>query len=200
MRGLLVKALKDTVAQIKKDTALMPLAHWNEAVFGFAYSRAVTKLARDVRQFCQCNRIDLVVHHKSERAFVEFKFYMRSPACDPLRGTKMGWKGGPGRKNFREFRESVGKLRRRSASRKVLKLVVLFYCDPISTMDGKHKTFHADYGDNSHLQRELKIRLLHSIRPFSPKGCESICNARLYEVRARRRPVRARRGRRDPSV
>lgn len=179
MRELLITAFEDTVAQIKVDAAMMPLTRWSEAVFRFVYSRAIARRAPDVTQFFECDRIDLVLHRASERAFVEFKFYMYSTAYDPLSGIKNGMKGGPSPKNRREFEKSVEALRRRSVPPEVLKLVALFYCDPISTTG---RTFDAYYGDSSGVERELKIRLLVSIGPFSSEGSECICNARLYDV------------------
>ena len=75
MRQLLITAFEDAVAQFRADEKLMPLARWNEFVFRFIYSRAIAKREPDVTQFVECSRIDLVLHRKSERAFVEFKFY-----------------------------------------------------------------------------------------------------------------------------
>jgi hypothetical protein len=69
MRKLLITAFEDAVAQIKAD-AMMPLTRWNESVFRFFYSRAVATRAPDVTQFFECDRIDLVLHRKSERAWL----------------------------------------------------------------------------------------------------------------------------------
>ncbi len=181
MRQLLVKAFKDAVDRIKEDLATMPLTRWNEFVFRFIYSRAVTTQEPDVTQFVEINRIDLVLHRKSERAFLEFKFYLHAPRYDPLSGDKIGWKGGPG-KAYREFENSVENLRGRPAPSEVLKLVALFYSDPVSTSGRKHKTFDADFGDSSGIERKLNIRSLVSIGPFRSNGSHSVCNAKLYEV------------------
>jgi hypothetical protein len=180
MRQLLIKAFKDTAEQIKADLAMMPLERWSESVFRFIYSRAVAKLEPDVTHFVECSRIDLVLHRKRERAFVEFKFYLHAHRYDPLCGNKIGWKGGPGRKNYREFKKCVQTLRRRYRGSKVLRLVALFYSDPVDT---RRKTFDAYFGDKSGVKRKLKIRRLDSISPFASNGSESTCNVRLYEVR-----------------
>jgi hypothetical protein len=119
-----------------------------------------------------------VLHRGIVRAFVEFEFYIHSIRYDPLSGKKCGMKGGPGRKNFREFRRCVeGPKRRRAPS--ALKLVVLFYFDP----DGStgNRRYDADYGNHRRLQKELGIPLtLRATEEFRANGSD--CNARLYEV------------------
>ncbi len=179
MHQLLITAFGDAVAQIKADVGLMPLTRWNESVFRFIYSLAVATREPDVTQFVECNRIDLVLHRKSERAFVEFKFYIHSTAHDALSGIKRGMKGCPSPANRQEFENCVETLRRRSVAPEVLKLVALFYADPVGTTE---KTYEAYYGDSSGVDDELKIRRLVSIGPFLSSGSESICNAKLYEV------------------
>ncbi len=179
MCKLLITAFEDAVAQIKAEVALTPLARWNESVFRFMYSRAVATREPNITQFVECSRIDLVLHRKSERAFVEFKFYTHSTAYHPLSGIKRGMKGYPSPANRQEFENCVETLRRRSVPPEVLKLVALFYADPVSTTE---KTYETYYGDSSGVEHELEIRRLVSIGPFLPNGSESICNARLYEV------------------
>jgi hypothetical protein len=132
MRQLLITAFEDAVAQIKAEEVRMPLPRWNESVFRFMYSRAVATLEPDVTQLFECNRIDLVLHRGSERALVEFKFYTHSVACDAMTGSQVGMKGYPSPKNCREFKKCVETLRRRSAPPDVLKLVALFYADPVA--------------------------------------------------------------------
>jgi hypothetical protein len=179
MRQLLITAFEDAVTQTKADLKLMPLTRWNESVFRFLYSRAVTTRAPDVTQFFECNKIDLVLHRKSEGAFIEFKFYIHSPAYDALTGKKIDMKSFASPQNFREFKNSVGILRQRPAPPEILKLVALFYSDPC---DPRRKTYNACYGDSSGVERELNICRLISIGPFSPEGSDTICSARLYEV------------------
>lgn len=182
MRQLVITAFKDAVAQIESDMALMPIARWNESVFRFMYSRAVTQTASDrvldVRQFFECERVDLVLHHQSERAFVEFKFCIHSPKYKASLGESCGWKGYPSDKNLSEFTKCVRNLRERSVSPDALKLVALFYADPINTKAKKYEDY---YGDRRRIGRELRIRELASIGPFSPNGLEN-CKARLYEI------------------
>jgi len=179
MRQLLNTAFEDTVDQIKADMAMMPLTRWDESVFRFMFSRAVTKRDPDITQFFECHRIDLVLRRKSARAFVEFKFYIHSPRYDELDGTTWGMKGGAGDKNFGEFEKCVRTLRERPVPPTVLKLVALFYSDPATG-----KKYEAYYGDSSGVERKLRIHPLVSIGPFSSKGSEGIRNARLYQVRA----------------
>ena len=110
---------------------------------------------------------------------MEFKFYIHSPRYDELDGTPEGMKGGAGKKNFGEFKDCVRTLRQRHKAHGVLKLVALFYSDP-ATGTG----YDAYYGESSDFEGKLRIDRLVSIGPFTPRGSEGICNARLYEVRA----------------
>ena len=86
MRQLLINAFKQTVGQIEQDLPQTPLDLWNESVFRFQYSLAITNQNGGVKQFAECQRIDLVLHHESERAFVEFKFYIRAARHDLFTG------------------------------------------------------------------------------------------------------------------
>jgi hypothetical protein len=162
--------------------ALMPIERWNEAVFRFMFSRTVTKAAREqmlkVDQFFECDRVDLVLHKNSERAFIEFKFYIHSPKHDALSGESCGWKGFPSEKNLSEFMNCIQTLRARSVPPNTLKLVALFYADPVNNTGRRYED---DYGDRSCIDNELKIRRLVAIGPFSPNGRDN-CHARLYEI------------------
>jgi len=179
MHQLLTAAFQETVTQFKAEEVLMPLARWNESVFRFLYSRAIATLEPDVTQLVECSRIDLVLYRRSERAFVEFKFYIHSVAYDSVTGEKLGKKGYPSLKNRREFENCVKALRQRLVPPEVLKLVALFYADPVP---GTRNTFDMCYGNRSGIENELKIRRLVSIGPFLANDSQSSCNARLYEV------------------
>ena len=156
----------------------MPLTRWNESVFRFMFSRAVTELDPTVEQFFECGRIDLVLRRPGGCAFVEFKFYIHSPRYDPATERTIGFKGGPSKKNRGEFEHSVELLRERAPYRS-LKLVALFYSDPATGR--KYDTY---YGYGSRVAPKLRMRQLVSIGPFSSADSGGICNARLYEVRA----------------
>src|SRR5271167_218679 len=172
MRQLLITAFEDAVEQIRAGEARMPLDRWNESVFRFMYSQAVAIREPDVKQFIECSRIDLVLHRKSERAFVEFKFYTHSTAYDPLLGIRTRMKGFPSAKNRQEFENCVETLRQQSVAPEVLKLIALFYADPVGASE---KTCEKYYGDGSCVEDELKIRQLVSIGPFQSNGSQSIC-------------------------
>jgi hypothetical protein len=183
MRQLLITAFKDAVNQIKADAVFMPLARWNESIFRFIFSRAIAiaNLEQDVTQFFECSRIDLVLQRESERAFVEFKFYAHLTKHDEWSGEETGKKGYPSLKNIGEFAASVAKLRERSQGTpgipEPLKLVALFYADPVGT---KGLTYDECYGDGSDVDDKLNIHRLVSIGPFPINGAD--CCARLFEV------------------
>jgi hypothetical protein len=179
MRQLLIKAFEEAVGQFKAEEVLMPLARWNESVFRFFYCRAIAKLEPDVTQLVECSRIDLVLHRRSERAFVEFKFYTHSVAYNSITGKMGRTKGYPSLKNRREFENCVKALRQRPGPPEVLKLVALFYADPVAATQ---KTYEISYGDDSGVEDQLKIRRLTPIGSFRSTDSKSICNARLYEV------------------
>jgi hypothetical protein len=178
MRHLIIKTFRKSVDQVRESFREMPLELWNEAVFRFIYSQTLKGLEGGVKQFAECHRIDLVVHHKSERAVLEFKFYGR-PARHDLEGKKRGFKGGPSSKNCGEFKKSVEKLRGCAASN-ALKTVALFYSDPVSSTGRKRMTFESCYGKGSDVEGRLRIRQLVSIGWFLFDG--SPCRAKMFEV------------------
>ncbi|MGA2983909.1 MAG: hypothetical protein ABSG32_08840 [Terriglobia bacterium] len=177
MRRLLISASKDAVDKIKRDKARLEC--WNESVFRLMYSQSVAKRDPNITHFCECSRIDLVLHRGSQRAFVEFKFYIHRIKYDPFSREKRGIKGGPGKKNFGEFKRCVQTLKRREAPGAV-KLVALFYSDPAGST--AKRRYDDDYGDHRKLQNKLNIplRLRAKLGSFLSNGSD--CNARLYEV------------------
>ena len=183
MRQLLIAAFEEAVTRFKAEEALMPLARWNESVFRFLYSRVIAAKEPDVTQLVECNRIDLMLHRRTERAFVEFKFYTHSVGYNPVTGMMERMKGYPSSQNRREFENCVKILRERTVSPEVLKLVVLFYADPVAATRNKN-TYEMSYGNDSGIENELKIRLLTSIGPFQSNDSKNVCNAKLYEVRS----------------
>src|ERR1700693_741826 len=142
MRQLLITAFEDAIAQIKAEEALTPLARWNESVFRFMYSRALAAREPDVGQFFECSKIDLVLHRGSDRALVEFKFYSHSVAYDVMSGDRTGRKGFPSAKNRREFENSVSILRQRSVPPTAMKLVALFYADPVTSRPNAYGKYY----------------------------------------------------------
>ncbi len=130
MRQLLIKAFGDAVTQFKAEEARAPLGRWNESVFRFFYSKALTAQDAEVEQWFEVNRIDLVVRRKNELAFIEFKFYLHSARYYWFQGVSKGMKSYPSPKNLREFEKSVDTLRRQPDSSAVPKFVALFYADP----------------------------------------------------------------------
>lgn len=181
MRQLVITAFKNTVAQILLDLAQMPTDRWNESVFRFMFSRAVTQAATergvDVHQFFECERVDIVLRKNGDRAFIEFKFYIHSPKYDVLSGANLGRKGYPSNKNVSEFTNCVQTLRALPVPPDVLKMVALFYADPVKATGRRYED---DYGDRG-IENRLLIRRLIAIGPFIANGVEN-CNARLYEV------------------
>ena len=179
MRLLLIAAFEDAVTLVRAAEKRMPLDRWNESVFRFFYSRAIASLEPDVRQLVECERIDLVVHRGSERALIEFKFYTHSIRYDPMTGSRVRRKGFPSLKNRREFKNCVETLRQRTAPPDVLKVVALFYADPVAAAK---KTYEECYGDDSGIEDELKIGRLATVGPFPSHDAQNICSARLFEV------------------
>jgi len=110
---------------------------------------------------------------------MEFKFYTHAMGYDAISGDQVKRKGFPSLKNRREFKNCVETLRQRPVHPDGLKVVALFYADPVAAT---HKTYEDCYGDDSDIEDELKISRLTSIRPFPSHDAQNICNARLYEV------------------
>lgn len=180
MRRLLIKAFEDAVTQFKSDEARTPLGRWNESVFRFFYSKALTALDADIEQWFEVNRIDLVVRRKNELAFIEFKFYLHSARFYWLQGVPKGMKSYPSLKNLREFEESVDRLRRQPDSSAVPKFVALFYADPKDSP--KKKRYEDYYGHDSGIEDRLKLHRPIPNLSFPTTDSKNDCYAKLYEL------------------
>jgi hypothetical protein len=184
MRRLLTKAFKNAVTQFKAEEALTPLGRWNEFVFRFYYSKALTALDADFEQWFEVNRIDLVVRRKNDLAFIEFKFYLHSARYYWLQGVSKGMKSYPSLKNLMEFEKSVDTLRRQPDSSAVPKFVALFYADPKDSP--KNKRYEHYYGHDSGIEERLKLRRPISIGPFPTTDSKTDCYAKMYELTSQR--------------
>ncbi|MDZ5447238.1 hypothetical protein U2F26_31775 [Micromonospora sp. 4G57] len=132
---------------VSDELSRMPLSGWNESVFRYFFCRSLSEAHPDVTQFVECDRIDLVLHRAEEKAFIEFKFYLRAPKFDPYTGRRSGLKGGPGPRNLDEFRRCVDQLHGRKPVHGLSKYIVLVYADPIggSTTANRYSTHYDDY-------------------------------------------------------
>lgn len=180
-------AFNATLSQLEADTSLMPMNRWDESVFRYFFSRSIATAHRDVQQFLECNKIDLVLAHEAQRAFVEFKFYQRSPRFDPYSGIQRGYKGGPSPKNLAEFRACVDYLNTRTEVKGLAQYLVLVFADSID--HGETRLRFADhYLAYEHPTRHIKVRELASRGPFE-RGTDTV-SARLYQIAVAQEPIR----------
>jgi hypothetical protein len=133
-----------------------------------------------VKQLVECGRIDLVLHNGEEKAFIEFKFYLRPRRYDPYTGKLVGFKGGPGAQNLREFRRCVDELSRRHSAPGLSKYVVLVYADP-SDGGSPGNRYSDDYDDYLHPDKNVALEVLESHGPF--ESAEGHVKGKLFTVR-----------------
>jgi hypothetical protein len=174
-------AFRRGLAAIRADLPLMPLSRLNESVFRYHVCRFIADKHPNVEQFVECNRIDLVLSSPAERAFVEFKFYVRPKRFDPYGGKSGAFKGRPSPQNLREFQQSVDKLSRVPDRAGLSKFVVLAYADP--TAPGRGMARYADLYDAYQHPSHVGLRTVEASETI-PCG-EDALRATLYEIERR---------------
>ena len=180
MTDTVLAGFRGALHSLESELPSMPLSRWNESVFRYYFCRAVAAFDKMVKQFVECNRIDLVMVQGEQRAFVEFKFYGKPQRFDPYSGTTKGFKGGPGTKNLREFQECINQLAERDAVPGLSKYIVLVYADRNGN-DTKGRQFARYYDDYKHSHEACEIQSLVVSRDLisSPEGD---VRANLYKV------------------
>ncbi|HXJ93866.1 MAG TPA: hypothetical protein VMT20_13530 [Terriglobia bacterium] len=107
-RHIMQSALQRTCDRLDKlPEELLPLL--NESVLRFFFVQSLLKGHQNCKLQQEWHRFDLLVQHKRQNILVEFKFYCR-PVGTSLTGDHRWPKGGPGKKNFKEFINCVKKL------------------------------------------------------------------------------------------
>ena len=123
----------------------MPLERWNESVFRYYFCRFVAKTNREVKQYFECDRIDLVLELGGHLALIEFKFYGRPQRINLKTMQPRGYKGGPSKKNKDEFQKSINTLIQKESDKNFSKYVVLVFWEPKEL--GRKKSFDYYYKD-----------------------------------------------------
>jgi len=174
-------AFRDAARCLRSDVEveLMPLDRWNESVFRYCFCRSLHTAYPQIQQFVECGRIDLVLRHQRRSAFVEFKFYQHARQFDPYDGRLRGYKGGPSRKNMREFQMCVHHLHERPTIDGLSKYVVLVYADPKD--DSRPNCRFSRYYDDYHHPRDgALLRRIECSAPF--EAPDAVVRAQLYRV------------------
>lgn len=132
MRDLVVGVFHDTFDRLAMESRHVPLVDHNESVSRYFFCHAVAHAAPEIDQRVEAGRIDLALHAPDvdERAFIEFKFYVRRPRFPAEGGPARGVKGGPSAKNRREFARSINLLASYPDMLGLSRFVVTFYADP----------------------------------------------------------------------
>jgi hypothetical protein len=182
MDSVVNNAFLDGMSDLREDIGIMPMSRWNKSVFRYCFCRSIAKNLPKIELLIECDRIDLVLSHGSERAFVEFKFYRHPKRFDPyIGGEPIGFKGGPGKKNLGEFAACVEQLHDRRSLPGLSKYVVLVYVDP--TDDSRpNNRFSLHYDDYQHSRLGIDICSLSSSESF--ESSEGIVKGRLYKIGA----------------
>ncbi|MEU1644314.1 hypothetical protein [Micromonospora zamorensis] len=179
MDDIVRSTFSSTVEFMPEELSRMPLSRWNESIFRYFFCRQLSDAYPDVRQFVECDRIDLVVHSAEEKAFVEFKFCLHPLKFDPYTGDPSGYKGGPGPRNLVEFRKCVDYLHGRKPMHGLSKYIVLVYADPIGQSSPGNK-YSVHYDDYLHSDEKVTLDLVKSGGPIE-SGDDRV-QARLFAV------------------
>jgi len=157
----------------------MPFDRWNEPVLRYYFCRSLAMTYPQVEQFVECDKIDLVLRQPPLIAFIEFKFYRHSRRFDPYDGRPRGFKGGPNRKNVREFQACIDQLHRRPSVPHLSKYIVLVYADPMDNSKPNYRYSHY-YDDYRHARDGVLLHRIACSGPIETTG--TIMRAQLYEV------------------
>lgn len=180
MDCIVLSAFSATMKFIPGELQQMPLNRWNESVFRYFFCRELSDINPEVKQFVECDRIDLVLHAAQEKAFVEFKFYLHPRKFDPYTGDCLGFKGGPGPGNLDNFQQCVDQLYKRKSVPGLSKYIVLMYVDPAGK-GGPGKRYSVYYDDYRHSDEKVTLELLGSEGPIELG--EDRIQAKLLAVR-----------------
>lgn len=170
-------AFRRSLEVVAAELDVMPLSLLNESVFRFFFCRAVQRHDRQIQQLVECDRIDLVLRAPEESAFLEFKFYQRRRRFDPYTAKRLGFKGGPGQQNLREFQTCVDGLHQRPYIRGLSKFIVLVYAD---FKEGNRLTFFRSFDNYHHANADVPLRLVESHGPLQTS--DEVVRASLYAL------------------
>jgi hypothetical protein len=132
----IVAAVKKMREMIAREICDVELPHWGESVFRYFFVRALLANKSTAKCDAEWHRIDLLVRGRTGNQLVEFK-YFTTRVHESLDHAKKWKKGGPGPKNFGEFRACVAKLARIEDAKWRLedkgpisgRYIILAYCD-----------------------------------------------------------------------
>ena len=139
LEGVVREAFSRTREYVWQEVDIVPLTLWNESILRYCFCRSVANDDTEVKQFIECDRIDLVLSRGTSRAFIEFKFYRHPRRFDPYSGQMRGFKGGPGRKNLGEFQSCIDKLHERRYVPGLSKYVILLYAEDPPDIGSRHR-------------------------------------------------------------
>ena len=181
LEGVVQEAFSRSREYVRQEVDIVPLTQWNESILRYYFCRSVANDDTQVKQFIECDRIDLVLSRGTSRAFIEFKFYRRPRRFDPYSEQMHGFKGGPGRKNLSEFQSCIDKLHERPYVPGLSKYVTLLYAEDLPDIGSRRKvTYSCDYDAYEHPQQNVIVREVAVWEPFV--ASEELVKGRLYEV------------------
>lgn len=191
MRDVIQDGIRGAVAALQADlkqdrrsgAVTSTLSLWTEAVFRYHFCRRVSTIAPDIEQFLECDRIDLVLARSGERAFIEFKFYVRPVRFDPYDGTRRGFKSGPSEQNAREFHSCLEKLSKRNQVLGLSKYIILLYADQ-KQADPRRRTYGALYDRIQSGAWDVTLQELAPSQSFD--AGEETGTVHLFELRSAR--------------
>lgn len=180
-----VAVLEKAWDAIKVELQQTPLPLWNESVFRFFVVRAMHQEERAWHCQTEWRRVDLLLEKDGVRIPIEFKFYVFARSTD---GEESWAKGGPGKKNYKEFCTCLAKLRdfgKESAPagaswNTAHRLLILVYED----QPARRGHVYASYYANPSLPEELNRSIRLESRTLEAIACgkETTLHCKLFEV------------------
>ena len=121
------------------EVDIVPLTQWNESILRYYFCRLFANDDTQVKQFIECDRIDLVLSRGTSRALSSSSSTGVHVAFDPYSEQMLGFKGGPGRKNLSEFQSCIDKLHERPYVPGLSKYVTLLYAEDLPDIGSRRK-------------------------------------------------------------
>ncbi|MHC4062332.1 MAG: hypothetical protein ACYSR6_12130 [Planctomycetota bacterium] len=177
---IVIDVFRRTASTLSKELELICLDHWHEGILRFLFLKEVLTYDDSLTCFVECDRIDLVIRKGNVGAFIEFKFYLHSPKYDPYTGARIGRKGYPSPKNFKEFNKCIDELHRRRQDQNIAKFIVLAYADPVNA---KTKTYGGYYDDFTiPSERNINLKTIDSVESIRCGKTNSMITLKLFEI------------------
>ncbi|MBX3363943.1 MAG: hypothetical protein KF866_04185 [Phycisphaeraceae bacterium] len=143
MDDWIVPATQEAMHRMDEHASLVGIANTDEFTFRSMFMAAAKANQGSLAFYAEWEKFDLLVMDGGKRRLIEFKYYLTRPRVGPD-GRPVGWKGGAGPGNEREFWRCVEKLRSFRHSPVSDRAVILTY--EREAPRRSRYSYHASYG------------------------------------------------------